>query len=228
MRARAILGGYMPLRLVIGNKAYSSWSLRPWILLATFHIPFEEVVVNIYDEAGKKKLRKHSPTGKVPVLYDGDRRVWESLAIMEYVAERYPDRAIWPKKKGARAHARAIASEMHAGFMALRQHCPTNFRREPKLRELTPEAAADVRRIEILWAEARETFGSKKKPFLFGDFSAADAMYAPVVNRLHVYDVPVSPQTREYMHGIMALPAWAAWHKDAAKEKWRVERYDSM
>jgi glutathione S-transferase len=218
----------MPLRLVLANKAYSSWSLRPWILLATFHIPFEEVVCNIYDEAGRKKLRKFSPTGKAPVLFDGDIRVWESLAIIEYIAEKYPDRAIWPSRKAARAHARAISNEMHAGFMPLRQHCPTNFRREPKFRELTPEAAESVRRIEIIWAETRETFGSKKKPFLFGDFCAADAMFAPIVNRLHIYDVPVSPQTREYMDAIMALPAWAAWHKDAAKEKWREAKYDDL
>ena len=218
----------MPLRLVVANKAYSSWSMRPWLLMAHFHIPFEETVVNIYDEAGRKKLRKLSPTGKAPVLYDGDLRVWESLAIIEYLAEKHPKLDIWPKKKAARAHARAISNEMHASFMPLRQHCPTNFRREPKFRELTPEAAENVRRIEIIWAETREMFGSKKKPFLFGDFCAADAMFAPVVNRLHIYEAPVSPQSRAYMDAIMALPAWAAWHKDAAREKWREARYEEM
>lgn len=218
----------MPLRLVVANKAYSSWSLRPWLLMAHFHIPFEETVVNIYDEKGRKKLRQLSPSGKAPVLYDGDVRVWESLAIIEYLAEKYPKLDIWPKKKAARAHARAISNEMHGGFMPLRQHCPTNFRRAPKLRELTPEAADNVRRIEIIWAETRETFGSKKKPFLFGDFCAADAMYAPVVNRLHIYEAPVSPQTRAYMDAIMALPAWSAWRKDADKEKWREARYEEL
>lgn len=218
----------MPLRLVLANKAYSSWSMRPWMLLATFHIPFEETVCNIYDEAGRRKLRKLSPTGKAPVLIDGDVSVWESLAIMEYVAEKYPDRAIWPKRRAARAYARSISSEMHAGFIPLRQHCPTNFRREPKRRELTPEAAESVRRIEIIWAEARETFGSKRKPFLFGDFSAADAMFAPIVNRLHIYEAPVSPQTREYMDAIMALPAWTAWHADAAREKWREAKFEEI
>ncbi|MFZ9501489.1 MAG: glutathione S-transferase family protein [Beijerinckiaceae bacterium] len=218
----------MPLGLIIANKAYSSWSLRPWLLMATMHIPFEETVVNIYDEPGKKKLRRLSPTGKAPVLTDGDVRVWESLAIMEYLHEKYPAKNIWPKNRAARAFARAISNEMHAGFVPLRQHCPTNFRRAPKLRPLTPEAAENVRRIEIIWAEARETFGSKKKPFLFGDFCAADAMFAPIVNRLHIYEAPVSPQTRDYMEAIMALPAWEAWHKDAAKEKWRHEGYDSL
>jgi len=218
----------MPLGLIIANKAYSSWSLRPWLLMATLHIPFEETVVNIYDEAGKKKLRRFSPTGKAPVLVDGDVRVWESLAIIEYLHEKYPAKNIWPKTRAARAFARAISNEMHAGFMPLRQHCPTNFRRAPKFRVLTPEAAESVRRIEIIWAETREIFGSKKKPFLFGDFCAADAMFAPIVNRLHIYETPVSPQTRDYMEAIMALPAWAAWHKDAAKEKWRHEVYDSL
>ncbi|MDB5569935.1 MAG: glutathione S-transferase [Hyphomicrobiales bacterium] len=217
----------MPLGLIIGNKAYSSWSMRPWILLATLHIPFEETLVNIYDDKGKAKLRKLSPTGKVPVLTDGDVRVWESLAIMEYVAEKFPARDVWPKRKAARAHARALASEMHAGFRDLRIHCPTNFRREPKAREMTPEAMADVARLEAAWAEARDAFG-RGGPFLYGKFSAADAMFAPVVNRLHIYDVPVSARTRAYMDAVMALPAWAAWHKDAAKEKWRVEKYDSM
>ena len=134
----------MPLGLVIGNKAYSSWSLRPWLLMGAFHIPFEETVVNIYDEAGKKKLKKLSPTGKVPVLVDGDVQVWESLAIMEYLAEKYPAKNIWPKTKAARAYARSLANEMHAGFMALRQNCPTNFRREPKAIELTPDALANM------------------------------------------------------------------------------------
>lgn len=218
----------MPLGLIIANKAYSSWSLRPWLLMATMHIPFEETVVNIYDEPGKKKLRRLSPTGKAPVLTDGEVRVWESLAIMEYLHEKYPAKNIWPKNRAARAFARAISNEMHAGFVPLRQHCPTNFRRAPKLRALTPEAAENVRRIEIIWAEARETFGSKKKLFLFGEFCAADAMFAPIVNRLHIYEAPVSPQTRDYMEAIMALPAWEAWHKDAAKEKWRHEGYDSL
>ena len=217
----------MPLGLVIGNKAYSSWSLRPWLLMGAFHIPFEETVVNIYDEAGKKKLKKLSPTGKVPVLVDGDVQVWESLAIMEYLAEKYPGKNIWPKTKAARAYARSLANEMHAGFMALRQNCPTNFRREPKAIELTPDALANVARLEAAWTQARAKYG-RGGPFLFGKFCAVDAMFAPVVNRLHIYEIPVSPATRAYMDAIMALPAWSAWHKDAAKEKWRVEKYDAM
>ncbi len=221
----------MPLKLVIGNKAYSSWSLRPWILLAHMHIPFEEVGINIYEDKGKRAMRKHAPTGKVPVLYDGDIHVWESLAIMEYLAEKYPDKGIWPKNKAARAHARAIANEMHAGFQSLRQHCPTNFVREVKKRELTEGAAKDVARLEAMWADARKRFGKAGKsdsPFLFGKFSAADAMFAPVVNRLHVYDVKVKKATREYMEAVRALPAWVAWHEEAAKEKYRNPTYDAI
>ncbi|HEY8578699.1 MAG TPA: glutathione S-transferase family protein [Beijerinckiaceae bacterium] len=217
----------MALGLIIANKAYSSWSLRPWLLMATFHIPFEETVVDIYSEAGKKKLRKLSPTAKAPVLVDGEIRVWESLAIVEHLAEKYPSKEIWPKRKAARALARALASEMHAGFMPLRQACPTNFRREPKAIDLSQDVLDNVARLEAAWADARARFG-RGGPFLFGRFCAADAMFAPVVNRLHVYDIPLSAETRAYMDAIMALPAWAAWHKDAAREKTRVERYDSL
>ena len=217
----------MALGLIIANKAYSSWSLRPWLLMAAFHIPFEETVVDIYSEAGRKKLAKLSPTAKAPVLVDGDIRVWESLAIMEHLAELYPDKRIWPKKKKARALARALSSEMHAGFMPLRQACPTNFRRAPKAIAFSPEVLANIARLEAAWADARARFGAKG-PFLFGKFCAADAMFAPVVNRLHVYDAPVSAETRAYMDAIMALPAWVAWHKDAALEKTKVERYDSL
>lgn len=217
----------MPLKLVIGNKAYSSWSLRPWILMAHMHIPFEEVALHMYDEKGKRAMRKHSPTGKVPALYDGDIHVWESLAIMEYLHEKYPDKNIWPKNKAARAHARAIASEMHAGFQGLRQHCPTNFVREVKARALTEQAQKDVDRLQAMWADTRKRFG-KGGPFLFGKFSAADAMFAPVVNRLHIYDVKVKKDTRAYMDAVRALPAWAAWHADAAAEKYRNPTYDAI
>src|SRR5450432_574790 len=134
----------MPLKLVIANKAYSSWSLRPWILLAHFKIPFEEVVIAMDRPDTRKKMLKHAPTGKCPSLHDGAVSVWESLAIVEYVEEKYPDKPIWPKAKAARAHARSIASEMHASFQALRQHCPTNFRRAVRKIEPTAAVEADV------------------------------------------------------------------------------------
>ncbi|MGD0642872.1 MAG: glutathione S-transferase family protein, partial [Roseiarcus sp.] len=180
-----------PLKLVIANKAYSSWSLRPWILLAHFKIPFEEVVIPLDRPETRGLILEHSPTGKVPALRDGAITVWESLAIVEYVAEIYPQKAIWPRAKAARAHARALSSEMHAGYQALRQHCPTQFRRPARRIALSEAVEADVARVEAAWAHARETFG-KAGPFLFGKFCAADAMFAPVVNRFHTYDVPVS------------------------------------
>ena len=217
----------VPLKLVVTNKAYSSWSLRPWILLAQLKIPFEEVVVPMDQPDSRANMLKYAPTGKCPSLHDGKIAVWESLAIIEYVAAAYPERTIWPKGKAARAHARSLASEMHAGFGALRQACPTNFRRPVRAIPLSDEVRADVARIEAAFAHAHAAFG-KGGPFLFGRFSAADAMFAPVVNRFHVYDVPVSKATRAYMEAIMALPAWKAWIADAHAEPWRIERYDAI
>lgn len=215
----------MPPILVIGNKAYSSWSLRPWILLAAFGIPFEEKVIPLYQDGSKKKILKYSAAGKVPVLLDGDIAVFESLAIFEYIAEKYSKKDIWPKNKAARAHARSICAEMHAGFAALRARCPTNFRRAVRHRELTPEVKADVERLEAAWLSARKKWG-RGGPFLYGKFCAADAMFAPIANRIHVYDIPVSRASRDYVDALLALPAYQAWLKDAAKEKWRVEAFE--
>jgi glutathione S-transferase len=217
----------MPLKLILANKAYSSWSLRPWILLTHFKIPFEEVVIPMDEPETRANMLKYAPTGKCPSLHDGKTAVWESLAIIEYVAETHPEKAIWPRGKAARAHARSLASEMHAGFGALRQACPTNFRRPVRAVAMSEEVRADVARIEEAWAHARNTFGAAG-PYLFGRFSAADAMFAPVVNRFHVYDAPVSKRTRAYMETIMALPAWQAWIAAAEAEPWRIERYDAI
>lgn len=219
----------MPHRLIIGNKAYSSWSLRPWILLATLHIPFEETVIALYRDDSKRKLLKYAPTGQVPVLIDEDVVVWESLSILEYLAEKFPRKGIWPSDPVARAHARSLCAEMHAGFVALRTNCSTNFRREPRERLLPAEraaaVAADVARIEKAWAGARRNFGAAG-PFLFGLFCAADAMFAPVVNRLHVYKLPISRATRKYCDTMLALPAYRAWLADAAKETWVIEAFE--
>ena len=217
----------MPLKLIVANKAYSSWSQRAWILLAHFKIPFEETVIPLDLPETHARILKHSPNGKVPALIDGPITVWESLSVIEYVAETHPEKAIWPRGKAARAHARSLAAEMHAGFQGLRQACPVNFRRPVRKLALSEAAVADVARIEAAWAHARKTFG-KAGPFLFGRFSAADAMFAPVVNRLHIYDVPVSRRTREYMAAVMALPAWKAWVADAEAEEWRIEKYDAI
>ncbi len=217
----------MPLKLIVANKAYSSWSLRAWILLAHFKIPFEETVIPLDLPETHAQILKHSPNGKVPALIDGSITVWESLSVVEYIGETHPEKAIWPRGKAARAHARSLAAEMHAGFQALRQACPANFRRPARRIALTEAVEADVARIEAAWAHARKTFG-KAGPFLFGLFSAADAMFAPVVNRLYTYDIPVSRRTRDYMSAMMALPAWKAWIADAEAEEWRIEKYEGV
>ncbi len=217
----------MTLHLTIGNKGYSSWSLRPWILLKQFGIPFDETVIPLDQPSTKADIAAASPTGRVPVLGAEGIVVSESLAIMEFVAELYPDLHIWPRDRAARALARMSSAEMHAGFAKLRQACPTNFRRPPKAIPIAAEVRADVDRIEAAWAECRAAYG-QGGPFLFGAFSAADAMWAPVVNRFHTYVIPVRPETRAYMEAIMALPAWAEWVAGAHAEPWRIDRYDAV
>lgn len=217
----------MSLTLVIANKAYSSWSFRPFILMRHFGIPFAEIVIPLGEETTRAEILRHSPAGKCPVLRDGALTVWDSLAIIEYLAERFPNLPIWPGEAKARATARSLAAEMHSGFTELRANLPMNMRRAPKRREVPPEARADIERIEAAWAAARQTFGGNCN-FLFGDFSAADAMFAPVVNRLHVYDVPVSAATRAYMDRVMALPAYRDWQKGAEAESWRIGKYEDL
>jgi len=209
----------MGLHLVIGNKNYSSWSFRPWIAMKAAGIPFEETVISLNAPDFKARLLKISGTGKVPALTDGDVHVWESLAILEYLADRFPDKNLWPTNPSARAHARAIAAEMHAGFVPLRRECPMNFWRPVKRRDLSPEATANVRRIDAMWTDCRARFG-EGGPFLFGAFGAADAMYAPVVSRFHTYAVEVGGASRAYMDAVMGLPAWAEWTEPALKEPW--------
>jgi glutathione S-transferase len=209
----------MALALIIGNKNYSSWSLRPWIAMRVAGIAFEETVVSLHAPDFKARVGRVSGTGKVPVLSDGSVHVWESLAILEYLAEKFPRAGLWPTDPAARAYARAIASEMHAGFVPLRRHCPMNVWRPVKRRDLTPEASANVQRIDAMWTDCRKRFG-QAGPFLFGAFGAADAMYAPVVSRFHTYDVEVGPAARAYMEAVMALPAWGQWRQAALAEPW--------
>ena len=209
----------MALTLIIGNKNYSSWSFRPWIAMKVTGIAFDEVVISLDAPDFKARLSKVSGTGKVPTLLDGDVHVWESLAILEYLAEKLPAAKLWPADPAARAHARAISSEMHAGFVPLRRACPMNMWRPVKKLALDDEVLANVGRIEAMWAECRNRYGSGG-PFLFGAFCAADAMYAPVVSRLHTYDAAIGVPTRAYMDAMMALPAWAEWTAVARKEPW--------
>lgn len=213
----------MTLKLVIGNKNYSSWSMRPWMAMKIAGIPFEDRVISLDDPVFKPELAKLTPAGKVPVLIDGDRHIWESLAIIEYVAEKFPGAGLWPADAAARAHARVTSAEMHAGFAPLRRHCAMNMRRPPQKRELTPEVQSDVARIERMWSDCRARFG-QGGPFLFGAAGAADAMYAPVVSRFHTYAIEVGEDARAYMKAVMALPAWSEWEKAARQESWVLPR----
>lgn len=209
----------MSLKLILGNKNYSSWSLRPWIAMRNAAIPFDEEVIPLYEPGSSERMAAYSPTGKVPVLLDGDMVIWESLAILDHLAERFPKAQLWPTDPKARAHARAVSAEMHAGFVHLRRHCPMNMRRESRRRELTTEVAADVRRIEQIWTECRGRFG-EGGPFLFGAFGAADAMYAPIVSRFASYAIGVGAAAEAYMTAVMALPAWAEWRNAGIAEPW--------
>jgi len=207
------------LTLYIGNKNYSSWSFRPWIAMTAAGISFEDVVIPFDFPAGNPKFRPISPTGKVPVLHHGDLRVWESLAIIEYVAELFPEKSVWPKAAADRAVARSISVEMLAGFRALRNACPMNIRRPKGKIDLAEDVMDDVARISAIWKEFRTKSGG---PFLFGEFSAADAMFAPVVNRLDVYDLVTDADTLAYMAAMKSHPAWLKWQEAALAETWIV------
>ncbi len=193
----------MALTLIIGNKNYSSWSLRPWIAMKVAGIAFDETVIPLYEPGSREQVLRYSPTGKVPVLIDGDEHVWESLAILEHLAEKFPAAHLWPSEPRARSHARVVAAEMHAGFVALRRACTMNFWLPPKPRPQSEEVMADVARIEALWRDCRARFGQTRNgpvPFCSAPFGAADAMYAPVVARFHNYGIPVGPEDAR-LHG---------------------------
>ena len=212
------------LKLHIGNKNYSSWSMRPWVLLRQAGIPFEEVLLRFDSfEAGsqfKQALSKLSPVGKVPVLTDGDLVIWDTLAIAEYLAEQYPEKQLWPKDKAARARARSVCAEMHAGFSALRSHCTMNIEASlPEAGALVwrDQAAvrADVERLVAMWSELLQAHGG---PLLFGGFTIADAYFAPVCMRFKTYGLPVPPAIAAYVERVAALPGVAAWIADARAE----------
>jgi len=217
----------MTLKLVIGNKNYSSWSMRPWLALRANNIPFEEVFISLYTgEADKQRILSFSRSGKVPILVDGDVAVWDSLAIVEYVAERFPEKRLWPEHPAHRAHARAISAEMHSGFAALRNECGMNLHRPVRAIELSDDARANVARIQEIWAECRARYG-QSGPFLFGSFCAADAMFAPVVHRFRTFAIAVSKDTQAYMDTMMALPAFAEWTKDGLAETIVIEKFET-
>lgn len=214
------------MHLVIANKLYSSWSMRPWLVMRAFDIPFSETVIPLRQPDTAARILAHSPTGKVPVLVDGDAVVWESLAIISYLSDRCPEKPIWPKGQAALAHAKAISMEMHAGFQTLRQTCPMNLGKRFAPPPLTEDLAANVARIEDLWRGARTRFSDGKGPFLFGAFTAADAMFAPVVSRFDTYGIGVAADTRAYMDAVLTHAAVVEWTRDAFREPWRISAYE--
>jgi glutathione S-transferase len=208
----------MSLKLVIGNKNYSSWSLRSWILLKHLDEPFTEVVLPLYGEGFRAEIAKYSPAGRVPVLIDGDLHIWDSLAIAEHLAEK-TGRG-WPKDRAARAWARSVSAEMHSGFQALRSQCPMNIRATGRRVEQTPDLLSDIARIDEIWRDSRRRFG-RGGPWLLGDYSIADAMFAPVVTRFNTYGADLSPESRDYMQVALADPALGEWSRAAAADTFR-------
>ncbi|QIL73449.1 glutathione S-transferase family protein [Diaphorobacter sp. HDW4B] len=213
------------LKLYIGNKNYSSWSMRPWVLLKQAGIPFEEIMVRFDSfDAGsqfKNAIGQVSPTGKVPALVDGDLAIWDTLAIAEYLAEKFPEKHLWPQDPKARAIARSVCAEMHSGFVALRTHCGVNI--EAQLADVgaliwrdQPAVRADVQRLVEMWTALLDKHGG---PMLFGEFSIADAYFAPVCSRLTTFALPVPEHIKAYVERVLALPGVAAWVQGALAEK---------
>ncbi len=211
------------LTLVIGNKNYSSWSLRAWLALEHTGAAFDELRIALDTPTTRADILRHSPAGRVPVLHDGEVTVWESLAICEYLAERFPHARLWPADPAARALARAASAEMHAGFAALRQAMPMNCRAHLPGKGRAPGVDDDIARVRDIWRDCRARFGAGGD-MLFGQFTAADAMFAPVVSRFQTYGVSLDPVSRAYADAVSALPAMEAWTAAARAEPERIER----
>jgi glutathione S-transferase len=218
----------MALQLVIGNKNYSSWSMRPWLALRANRIAFDEVFIPLYTgDDDKKRILGFTHSGKVPALIDGDVTIWDSLAIIEYLAEGFPEARLWPEDRARRAHARSISAEMHSGFVALRTECGMNLHRPVGAITLSADAHANIARIQQIWIECRERYG-KFGPFLFGAFGGADAMFAPVVHRFRTYAIAVEPEAQDYMNTVMSLPAFQEWTTAGLAETIVIERFETV
>ncbi|HET8611824.1 MAG TPA: glutathione S-transferase family protein [Sphingomonas sp.] len=218
------------LKLIIGNKAYSSWSLRGWLAVKQSGLLFEEITVPLYDEDWDKRRQgdEFAPSsGKVPILWDGDTVVWDSLAIIEWLADRVGRDRYWPEDEAARAMARSMAAEMHSSFAALRREHSMNIRRHFPPRPLSDEVQADLARIYELWAQARARFGGTGE-FLFGDFGAADMMFAPVCTRLVTYSIPVPRFAVPYLQAVFSHRFMQGWIAGAQAEDWVIERYETL
>jgi glutathione S-transferase len=214
------------LTLVIGNKNYSSWSLRPWLAMKQFGLEFNEIRIPLYNnEDFSLKIRQYSPSGKVPVLLHEQQTVWDSLAICEYLAETFPTLQWWPKDKAARALARSISAEMHSGFQNLRQNMPMNCRTKYPGKGLVSGVQQDIDRITSIWQESRQKFGDGGN-LLFGNFTIADAFFAPVVLRFVTYDVQLDPISRSYVEAALALPAMQEWINSAKSETEIISKYE--
>jgi len=205
------------LILCIGDKNLSSWSMRPWIALEQSGIPFEEVLIRLKQDDTRESILKHSPSGRVPSLKHGDLLIWDSLAILEYLAETFPSARLWPQAPDARAYARTICAEMHSGFLAMRTQLPLNSSTKKPCPELTEATREDLKRIEELWRECRQKYGASG-PLLFGNFTSADAFFAPVVLRLENYSVEVGECTRAYMKSVLELSSVRKWIAGAKAE----------
>ena len=217
----------MALTLVIGNKNYSSWSMRPWLALRANGIAFDEVFIPLYTgDDDKKRILNFTRSGKVPALIDGDITIWDSLAIIEYAAERFADARLWPEDRAGRAHARSISAEMHSGFPALRNECGMNLHRPVGAISLSADARADIARVQQIWIECRRRY-ARLGPFLFGTFGAADAMFAPVVHRFRTYAIAVEPEVKAYMDTMMALPAFQEWTSAGLAETLVIEKFET-
>jgi glutathione S-transferase len=214
----------VPLTLVIGNKVYSSWSLRPWLALRHGEIPFDEVRIPLYTPESKARIAAWSPAGRVPVLADGPLRIWDSLAICETLAERFPERCGWPRDAAARATARSVSAEMHSGFVSLRSELPMNCRERRAGVVPSPAARAEIERVAALWSDCRARFGDGG-PWLFGAFSPADAMWAPVALRFHAYSV-APPAAEAYVATVLDHPAVQSWMRDARAESEVLEKFE--
>src|SRR6202048_3642591 len=218
----------MALKLVIGNKNYSSWSMRPWLALRASNIAFDEVFIPLYTGAAdKQRILSFTHSGKVPALIDGDVTIWDSLAIIEYAAEKFPEARLWPEDRAHRAHARSISAEMHSGFAALRNECGMNLHRPVGAIALSADARDNIARVQQIWTECRERYATSG-PFLFGSFGGADAMFAPVVHRFRTYAIPVAPEAQDYMNAVMSLPAFQEWTTAGLAETLVIERFETM
>ena len=214
------------LTIYLGNRNYASWSLRAWLALKATGEDFAEEVIPILQPGSKETLLKYSPSGKVPALHHGDIVVWDSLAICGYLSERFPAAALWPADPAAKAVARSISAEMHAGFQALRAQFPMNIRSSFPGREVTPEAQADINRVMTIWRQCRTRYGAGNGDFLFGRFTIADAMYAPVVTRFRTYKIDLEREAEVYCEAIMTQPAMQEWIAAARNEPMVIDQYE--